>query len=83
MRRAGCAVAPHHERRGLVVGQRMAKVPKPLVGGDQAFHAAAAPEIGRGGPSREHELKGAEKCISNLEVTNVAGVVECDQDLVR
>jgi hypothetical protein len=61
----------------------MSEVPKPLVGCDQTFHAAAAAKIGRGRPTREHKFQRAQKRIRNLEIADVARVMKCHENLVR
>ena len=60
----------------------MPQVPEPLVRGDQAFHVASTRAVRRQRPTRQHHFQDVQKLLGDLEVALVAGVMECDQDLV-
>ena len=60
----------------LLALARVPQMPEPLMRGDEALHAAAAPAIGREWPARQHQLEGDQKMIGNLEIVNVASVMK-------
>ena len=57
-------------------------VPQPFIGRDQAFFGAA---LSTTWPSRRpphHKLQHVQKAPCHLDITLIAGVVECDQHMV-
>ncbi len=67
----------------LPVGIRVAQVPQPLMGRDQAFDAAAAAHVPGRRASHQHQVQRAKQAIRHHEVVDVAGMVESDEYLVR
>ncbi len=53
------------------------------MGGDETLDAAAAVAIDVGRAPGQHDFEDIQEVLGDLQVGRVAGVVECDQDLVR
>ena len=60
----------------------MAKVPESLMRGDQGIRIAASIAGWRQWRPCQHDPEGVQQLLRNLEVALIAGLVECDQDLV-
>ena len=62
---------------------RVAKVPQPLMRGDEAFHASTPIPVPGSGTPGYHDLKHLQQLIRYLQVSRVACVMEGHQHLVR
>ncbi len=67
----------------VLVGVRMAQMPKTLMRRDQTLHIASPGAVGGQRPPGQHHLQDVEQLFRHLKVTLIAGMVEGDQDLVR
>jgi hypothetical protein len=66
-----------------LIRARMAKVPKPLVSGDDSFHAAPAIPGWRERRPHQRRLKNQQKLFRDLEIGLAARVMKRDQDVIR
>src|SRR5579875_2185153 len=63
-------------------GRRVTQVPKPLVGGYQAFHVPPPAAVRRQRTAGEHHLKHMQQLLGDLKIALIAGLMESDHDFV-
>ena len=61
---------------------RVAQVPKPFMGGDQAIDAFSPVGIWRNGAARQHRFENMQELFSDLVISLVASVVKRQENFI-